>query len=168
MAEEFNKLLDEYQANYVQFLTTGIPDYERAYKNAQTAIEKILDDKRQRVDKEKKDMKHFAASYKEDNEDLGRLFNSASTMYQDAQSIQDQFETAKQRYDQFTETPEPSKAVDVSNGYKLLLRIGVILILIPVLFLLGYYLIRQPTTVAGISSLPAINITSPSLSPMSR
>lgn len=166
MAEQFNKLLDEYQGNYVQFLTTGIPDYERAYKNAQTAIEQILDTKRQRVDKEKKDMKHFATSYKDDNEDLGGLFDSASTMYQDAQSIQDEFETAKQRYDQFTKSPAPPKAIDVTNGYKLLLRIGLILILIPVLFLLGYYLIRQPT-ISGVG-LPNINITSPSLSPMTR
>lgn len=166
MAEEFNKLLDEYQGNYVQFLTTGIPDYERAYKNAQNAIEKILDSKRQRVDKEKKDMKHFAKSYKEDNEDLNGLFDSASTMYQDAQSIQDNYETARQRYNQFTEKPEPSKAVDVTNGYKLLFRIGLILIMIPVLFLLGYYFIREPTL--PVVDLPAINITSPSLSPMSR
>lgn len=163
--EEFNKLLDEYQGNYVQFLTTGIPDYERAYKNAQDAIEKILMGKQQQVDKEKKDTQYFAKSYKQDNEDLTGLFNSASTMYQDAQSIQDNFETAKQRYAEFTKTPEPPKAVDVSNGYKLLLRIGIIFILIPVLFLLGYYLIQQPDS-SSILSSPTLS--SPILSPQVR
>ena len=138
--EDFNKLLEEYSGNYVQFLTTGLPDYERAYKNARNSIEKILLDKRERVDKEKRDMKHFANSYKEDNDELSNIFDSASTMYKDAQTIEDSYETSKQRYKEFTSKPETPKAVDVSNGYQLLLRIGIILILIPILFLLGFYL----------------------------
>lgn len=180
MMEEFNKLLDEYQGNYVQFLTTGISDYKRAYKNAQDAIEKILDDKRQKIEKEKKDMKHFASSYKTDNDELSGLFDSASTMYQDAQKIQDGYETSKQRYNQFTENVNPPKAIDVSNGYKLLLRIGIIFILIPVLFMLGYYFIKEPSIAStpnisslGTSSLPtpnfpSLSISSPPLTPISR
>lgn len=157
--EEFNKLLDEYQGNYVQFLMTGIPDYERAYKNARDSIEKILGTKRERVDKEKGDMKHFTKSYKQDNEDLGGLFDTASAMYQDAQSIQDNYETAKQRYNEFTDKPEPLKAVDVSNGYKLLFRIGLILILIPVLFLLGFYFVKDTSSYTS-TNVPNIQITS--------
>lgn len=155
--ETFNKLLDEYSGNYVQFLTTGISDYERAYKNARDLIEKTLDEKRLQVDKEKRDMKYFSETYTNDNEQLSGLFDSASDMFKDAQKIQDTFETAKQRYTDFTSTPEPPKVINVSNGYNLLLRIGIILVLLPILFIFGFYM--TTTTV----SPPPIILTLPSL-----
>lgn len=157
--EEFNKLLEEYSGNYVQFLTTGLPDYERAYKNARDLIETKLTEKRQAVEKEKKDMKHFAESYKDDNDQLSGMFDSASAMYTDAQELQDGYETSKQRYKEFTALPETPKAVDVSNGYKLLLRIGIILIMIPVIFILGYYLITSPSTLTE-APLSSLDLTS--------
>jgi hypothetical protein len=155
--EEFNKLLEEYRGNYVQFLTTGIPDYERAYKNAQNAIEGVLVNMGKRVEKEKKDMKHFSKSYAQDNNELENLYNSASAMYTDAQTIQDNYETSKQQYNQFIDNPTPSSAVDVTNGYNLLLRIGIILVLIPVLFVVGYYIVSQPSQPA-----PTYTISLPS------
>jgi len=155
--ETFNKLLDEYSGNYVQFLTTGISDYERAYKNARDLIEKTLDEKRLQVDKEKRDMKYFSETYTNDNEQLSGLFDSASDMFKDAQKIQDTFETAKQRYTDFTSTPEPPKVINVSNGYNLLLRIGIILVLLPILFIFGFYM--TTTTVSS----PPIILTLPSL-----
>jgi CRISPR/Cas system CMR-associated protein Cmr5 small subunit len=149
MTEEFNKLLEEYQGNYVQFVTTGISDYERAYKNAQTAIETILNNKREQVEKEKKDMKYFANSYKQDNEDLSGLFDSASAMYQDAQSIQDNYETSKTRYDTFT---EKAPMIDIVNGYKLLFRIGIIFIIIPCVFLFMYYIVKSTSQTSTMPS----------------
>jgi hypothetical protein len=163
------RLLEEYSGNYVQFLTTGIPDYERAYKNAQTAIEKLLEDKRQQVDKEKRDMKHFAETYTKDNQDLSKLIDSASEMYENAQDIQDKFETSKQRYSEFTSdrsSTTSNKPVDVSNGYKLLFRIGLILILLPILFVFGYYIITDTSSYTT-PGLPSITITSPTLGAMS-
>jgi hypothetical protein len=157
--ESFNKLLDEYSGNYVQFLTTGIADYERAYKNAQNLIEKTLDEKRQQVDKEKRDMKHFAESYRDDNKELSGMFNSASDMYKDAQKIQDKFETSKQRYADFTRTHDPSKAINISNGYNLLLRIGIILVLLPLLFAFGVYMITGTSVSTSQSIIPTAMAT---------
>jgi len=157
--ETFNKLLDEYSGNYVQFLTTGISDYERAYKNARDLIEKTLDEKRLQVDKEKRDMKYFSETYTNDNEQLSGLFDSASDMFKDAQKIQDTFETAKQRYTDFTSTPEPPKVINVSNGYNLLLRIGIILVLLPILFIFGFYMttttVSSPSIIPTLPSLPS-------------
>jgi hypothetical protein len=141
--ETFEKLLDEYKSNYVQFLTTGAQEYKRAYSLAQSNIEDMLQEKQALVDKEKSDMKHFAGSYKQDNDTISDLYDTSYTMFKDAQKIQDSYETAKDRYDAKV---DPPKSIDFSTGYAILMRIGILLITVPVFFAIAYFM---PSKVTG-------------------
>lgn len=139
--DEFNQLLEQYKTQYLQFLSTGDPSFKSAYQNAQTAIEKAISSKREVVDSEKKAMKHFADSYQKQNAELETLAGGVSSMIGDAQSLHDAYLTSKQRYDMWTENAKAPAAppVDVSIGYSILLRIGIFLVLVPILVLVGYY-----------------------------
>lgn len=160
--EEFNKILEEYRGNYIQFLTTGIPEYKTAYQRAQDIIEKLLQEKQEQVLKEKKDMKHFVESYKRDNEELTSLYDAGTSMKKDAQEIQDEYITSKNRYSEFTKKPEIPAKVDLTNGYTILLRIGIIFIILPVLFFLGYFLgVSSPTQTITTLASPQLVALSP-------
>jgi hypothetical protein len=134
--------LDEYKSNYIQFLTTGTQAYRRAYELAQSNVEDMLREKQALVDKEKSDMKQFAGSYKKDNDKMSDLYDTTYTMFKDAQKIQDSYETAKERYDA---RDTPAKAYDFSLGYAILMRIGILLIVIPVFFAIAYFMPSKVT-----------------------
>ena len=137
--ENFNKLLDEYKNQYLQFLSTGSAEFKTAYQRAMDAIESAITEKREQVDTEKKAMKHFAATYKKDNEELADTLNTASAMTEDAQEIHDEYEGSKNRFDEWTSGYKaPSVTYDVSNGYGIMMRFGIFLILLPILILVGY------------------------------
>ena len=127
--EQFNRLLDEYKTQYLFFLTSGEQKYKDAYNAVLTRIEEMISEKQAKVDAEKHTMKQFASSYKQDKQ----------TDTIDAQSLHDEYITSKVRYDTWTEQPVlDSPAIDVTNGYNILWRIGVCLIVLPVLVLVGY------------------------------
>lgn len=134
----FNKLLDEYKSNYVQYISTGSQDFKKAYENARNAIHEIISRKQAAVDKERESMKHFAGAYKKDGESLGELQNRAGEMYSSAQNIQDKYETSKKRYDNWLKN-EPSQPIDYTNGYAILWRIGLAGLLLLFIFGISFY-----------------------------
>jgi hypothetical protein len=127
--EEFNRLLQEYKNHYLEFLSSGDQQFKTAYQRAYDAIESAIDSKRKSVESEKRALSHFVDSYKKTNETLG------SDLVVDAQKVQDSYETSKQRYDAWTESPQaPPPPVNVGNAYYILIRLGCILILLPLLY----------------------------------
>lgn len=137
--DEFNKLLDQYKTLYLQFLSSGDAQYKRGYENAYEAIEKTLASKQSEVDSEKRDLQRFASSYEQSNADLQDITKGASGIVRDAQQLHDEYETSKERYDFWTAYPPPAQSnVDVSVGYAILLRIGIFMMLLPILVYVGY------------------------------
>jgi hypothetical protein len=97
-------------------------------------------------------MKHFVGAYKEDGDALGEMQDRAGKMYKNAQKIQDNYETSKQRYDNWVKTEDPSPVIDYTNGYGILWRIGSIALCIIMLFWVGYYnpsIATQPWSTAA-------------------
>jgi dsDNA-specific endonuclease/ATPase MutS2 len=137
--EQFNKLLEEYKGNYIQFLATGSAEYQRAYKKAQDFIEKALTQKRSVVEKEAEDMQHYTQSFKQDNSALSSMYDMGTDMYKDADQVQDQFEASKTRYDMINTIGDKGNKINVALGYAILWRVAIVILLIPVLVLLGYY-----------------------------
>jgi len=138
--EAFNRLLNEYKNQYLQFLATGEESYKQAYTRVLEQIDETVSAKREAVDSEKKAMQHFAKSYAESNAGLAGLVDAADQKAQDAQQIHDAYVTSKNRYELWTESPSaPAKApIDTSTGYAILLRVGIFLILLPILLFVGY------------------------------
>lgn len=152
--ENFNKLLDEYKTQYLQFLSTGSAEFKTASSKVMEAIESAISEKREAVDAEKKAMKHFAATYQKNNEELADTMNTASAMTEDAQEIHDEYEGSKNRYDVWTSGFRPPAAtVDVSNGYGVMLRFGIFLILLPILMLIAYLTPRGGEATRALSSV---------------
>jgi len=137
--EQFNKLLEEYKGNYIQFLATGSAEYQRAYKKAQDFIEKALTQKRSVVEKEAEDMQHYTQSFKQDNSALSSMYDMGTDMYKDADKVQDQFEASKTRYDMINVIGDKGNKINVALGYAILWRVATVILLIPVLVLVGYY-----------------------------
>lgn len=162
--EEFNQILNEWKDKYVQFITTGDENDKQAYQNAQSAIEQAISTKRSRVENEQAAMKQFANSYTKSNADLNAAVGSAQSLVDNAQDLHDQYVTSKDRFDEWTEAPQtPAKpTLDVSNGYAILLRVGIFLILLPVLLFIGYL---APTGMFGATQGASNILLSPALSP---
>jgi hypothetical protein len=167
----FEKMMDEYKSNYVQFVTTGNDAYRTAYKNAQDAIDKMLTARQEEVKSQKADMQQFVQSYQTGNDEMGEEYNKAAELHENAQKIADEYEAAKNRYDLYNENSPKLPTIDISNGYAMILRIGIVLILIPIMFLVAFW---SPQMNPFASSMSAVrpgqpfemNITSPMLSPM--
>jgi hypothetical protein len=135
----FNKLLDEYKSNYVQFVTTGNQQFQKAYENARNAVQDIISGRRAAVEKERSDMKHFVKAYKKDGDSLGELQDRAGGLYKNAQTIQDSYETSKKRYDNWLKNEEPSQPIDYTNGYGILWRVGLLALLLLFIFGISFY-----------------------------
>ena len=167
----FEKMMDEYKSNYVQFVTTGNDAYRTAYKNAQDAIDKMLTARQEEVKSQKADMQQFVQSYQTGNDEMGEEYNKAAELHENAQKIADEYDAAKNRYDLYNENSPKLPIIDISNGYAMILRIGIVLILIPIMFLVAFW---SPQMNPFASSMSAVrpgqpfemNITSPMLSPM--
>ena len=165
----FEKMMDEYKSNYIQFVTTGNEAYKTAYKNAQDAIDRMLTARQDEVKSQKSDMQHFVDSYQNGNDDMGNEYDRAAELHTSAQKISDDYEAAKNRYDLYTENSPKLPIIDISNGYAMILRLGIVLILIPIMFLVGFWS-PQMNPFASSALRPGqpfeMNITSPMLSPM--
>lgn len=137
--EQFNKLLDEFRSNQLQFLSTQRPEYKKAARIAQSAIEDALTAKQEVVNQQRRDMKHYTTSYSEGTKELFTLVDQADDMRGDAQKLMDNYERSKTRYEAWSEKPDPGSVVDYANGYGILWRVGVLMILLPFVVLLGFY-----------------------------
>jgi hypothetical protein len=137
--EEFNKLLNEYKTQYIQFVSTGDTQFKTAADKVMTAIEEAVQTKQTQVDSDKKAMNHFAASYAKGNQDLSDTIEDAQQRIQNAQDIHDEYVASKERYNAWTENPIVTPPyIDLSVGYAILLRIGVFLVLFPLFVYVGY------------------------------
>lgn len=155
MAEQFNRLLDEYKNQYLQFLSTGDDAAKRAYQATLDAIEAAISEKRESVDSEKRAMKHFAASYQADKDALEDTVARGQDVAQSAQDIMDDYQEAKARYDQALQRPAH---VDLSVGYAVLARIGAFLLLLPLVLLAAYYSVSFVRSVP--TPTPSLNLPS--------
>lgn len=159
--ERFNKLLDEFRSNQLQFLTTQRPEYQKAAKISQSAIEDALMKKQETVTQQRRDMKHFSDSYSEGNKELFTLVESAGDMRGNAQKMMDKYETSKTRYETWSEKPTSGSVVDYAIGYGILWRVGIVMILFPVLILLAFYSPQLYQNVTSSSSSWFGSMTSP-------
>lgn len=120
------KLLEEYKTQYSQFMTTGISAHKTAYERIQDKIESLLAQKQQELDNGKGVMKHFADGYASTHQDISEL--SA------LKTVHDEYEESKSRYLEWSENvPE----LDPSKGFGILLRIGILMLVVPVLVLIS-------------------------------
>jgi hypothetical protein len=162
----FENLLNEYKSNYTQFLSTGNAAYKTAYMNAQEAIDKAILARQKEVEDQKRDMNRFTESYQEGNSELSDMYDSASGMFMNAQQIEDTYRGAKQRYDQLVSPESGEPTLNLSNGYAFILRFGLVLILLPILFLIGYWspqIKAAATTALGnVASTVTSAVTAPS------
>jgi len=129
---EFDRLLEEYKNMYLQFLVTGLPNYKTAYKLAQENIEKAISDKQSELEHHEKSMKQFTENYKKDNDDIQKLNKISSQMLENADEIHDKYEASKKRFYAEKESVVEAR-IDFSTAYSILLRIGIIIMLIPIL-----------------------------------
>ena len=163
--EEFNKLLDEYKNQYLNFLSSGSAEAKTAYQRVMQGIEEAISTKREQVESEKRAMKHFAGSYKKDNDELKNTVETANELSQNAQQINDEYVESQKRFDEWTSSPTPkAETVDVSNGYSIMLRVGIFLLMLPILFFIGMYTPlfgQQPSSVFSVST-PSTPFFSPS------
>lgn len=160
----FEDLLNEYKLNYTQFLSTGNSAYKTAYLNAQQAIDKAILDRQKEVEDQKRDMNQFTESYQEGNSELSDVYDSASGLFNNAQQIEDTYRGAKQRYEQLVSPESGEPTLNLSNGYAFILRFGLVLILLPLLFFIGYW---SPTIRAAVTStVSAATGTSAMASPL--
>jgi hypothetical protein len=161
----FEEMLNEYKSNYVQFVTTGIEAYRTAYKTAQDALEQMVGNRQKEVEAQKADMQKFAESYQEGNAEMGTEYDKAAELHSSAQKIEDEYVGAKNRYDMYKDKTPDLPIVDVSNGYAMILRLGIILFIIPIMFLIGFWSPQMnPFASAVRPGAPfTMNITSPAL-----
>lgn len=138
--DQFNKLLDEYRSNQIKFLTTQRPEYQKAAKIAQTAVEDAIAEKQEGVTQQRRDMAHYVKSHAEGTKELFTLVEQAEDMRGDAQKMMDSYETSKGRYDAWSANPAVSaSAIDYDNGYAILWRVGLAMLLFLVLMFLAFY-----------------------------
>ena len=161
---DFDKALDLYKSNYTQFLSTGNTAYKTAYMNAQEAIDKAILARQNEVEDQKRDMNRFTESYQEGNSELSDVYDSASGLFQNAQQIEDTYRGAKKRYDQLISPASGEPTLNVSNGYAFLLRFGLVLILLPVLFFIGYWSPQIKAAVTTSASAVSAALIAPSSS----
>ena len=138
-SENFEKLLDQYRSNQLQFLTTQRPEYKKAADLAEAAVQDALTKKQDTVNKQRKTMTGFASEYEDGNRELFTLADRANDMRGDTQRLVDKYETSKQRYDFWSEKPPEGGTIDYANGYGILWRVGVIMLILPILVLVGFY-----------------------------
>jgi hypothetical protein len=137
--DQFNKLLDEYRSNQLKFLTTQRPEYQKAAKIAQTAVEDAIAEKQEGVTQQRRDMAHYVKSHAEGTKELFTLMDQAVDMRGDAQKMMDSYETSKGRYDAWSASPVTGGKIDYDNGYAILWRVGLAMLLFLVLMLVGFY-----------------------------
>jgi hypothetical protein len=62
MDSQFNSLMNSYNSNYVQYKVTGKKAYETAYNSAKQGLESILNNFKEQVGSEKKEIADFYKS----------------------------------------------------------------------------------------------------------
>jgi hypothetical protein len=125
----------------------------------------MVGNRQKEVEAQKADMQKFAQSYQEGNDEMGSEYDKAAELHASAQKIEDEYLGAKNRYDMYKQKTPDLPRVDVSNGYAMILRLGIILFIIPIMFLIGFWSPQMnPFASAVRPGAPfTMNITSPAM-----
>jgi hypothetical protein len=151
-SENFEKLLGQYRSNQLQYLTTQRPEYKKAADIAERAVQDALTKKQILVEDQRKAMTGFASEYASSHKELFTLADQANDMRGDTQKLVDKYETSKQRYDFWSEKPPTGSTIDYANGYGILWRVGIIMLIVPILILVGFYSPQLYELGVGVSS----------------
>jgi hypothetical protein len=86
------------------------------------------------------------------------MYDSGTSMYKDADRLQDEFTTSKNRYDLWTSNGPTGPVLDLSVGYAILLRMGIVLLTLPILFVFGYILAKEQGPMSLSNYVPNYNM----------
>jgi len=137
--QRFNKLLDEYRTNSLEYVTTQRPEYKNAADIAERAVQDALTKKQEAVIQQRKDMQSFATSYEEGQKELFTIRERGEDMRGDTQKLIDKYETSKQRYDAWSDNPLAPSTINYNLGYGILWRLGIIMLLLPTIMFVGFF-----------------------------
>jgi hypothetical protein len=137
--QRFNKLLDEYRTNSLEYVSTQRPEYKNAADIAERAVQDALTKKQEAVIQQKKDMQSFATSYEEGQKELFTIRERGEDMRGDTQKLIDKYETSKQRYDAWSDNPLAPSTINYNLGYGILWRLGIIMLLLPTIMFIGFF-----------------------------
>jgi hypothetical protein len=135
---KFRKLLDGYRDNYLQFVSTGSQQYKDASQTILGEIQGTIDSRRQQAESEKSLLGSFLQSYKENQAQLDSIESKSTQKLSDIQSIQNEYAAAQERYNQMDKPITPS-VENYQRGYDIVLRLGILLVIMVVFFLVGYF-----------------------------
>lgn len=144
---KFRKLLDGYRDAYLQFVTTGSQQFKDASKTILDQITATIDARRQQYEGETKVLGSFLNEYKTTQQGLDVLGEKSAQSLKDIESVRDEYAAAQERYQQLEGDGDvPATIVNAQRGYDIVLRLGILLVVLVVLFFVGYFF---PTETLG-------------------
>lgn len=92
---EFDKVVKDYRDNYINFMTTGKPEYKTAYLSAQAQIEKYIKDAEAKIKSDADYMDKFIQQYAGSSTKLQGYKNQAEMVLNTGPGIGDQYRMEK-------------------------------------------------------------------------
>lgn len=135
--EQFQSLLNSYRSNYMQYVVTGQGAYKTAYEKVYDQIEQMIQARAQQVNNEKTAASQFLNNFKQDNDEIQGMRDQVHSMVEDVQQTKNQYESAKSRYENTDVLTSLSPKNEIGLG--IVLRLGILILLIPIFFILGYF-----------------------------
>jgi membrane-associated HD superfamily phosphohydrolase len=134
---DFESLLGQYRDNYLQYVTTGTPQYKSAYQTVLDAITSAIQSKKEQAVSEQSVMSSFMDDYKKNQDAIQSMEDQSADTMDSIQKVTDGYASAEERYKSLDTTASVSPGTQ--RGLSMLLRVGIILLLIPLFFLIGYF-----------------------------
>ena len=134
---DFESLLGQYRDNYLQYVTTGTPQYKSAYQTVLDAITSAIQSKKEQAVSEQSVMSSFMDDYKKNQDAIQSMEDQSADTMDSIQKVTDGYASAEERYKSLGTTDSVSPGTQ--RGLSMLLRVGIILLLIPLFFLIGYF-----------------------------
>lgn len=96
----FAQAINVYQTNYVQYRTTGRPEFKIAYENAQRWIETHLRQMNTAIETDSRTISKFVTDYTNTNPELTQLQKRFATIRKEGPAAQDAYTTIKRVNDE--------------------------------------------------------------------
>lgn len=143
----FRTLLDQYRDSYLQFVTTGSQSYKDAYEKILTEITNAISGRKKQYADETAVLNRFMDEYGKSQSEIEDLEKTGQSSVNDIQAIADDHAAAKDRYTFFDKcgggggTPSGGQPATLAfqRGFEIALRLGIMIIVIIVLFIVGYF-----------------------------
>lgn len=126
---DYQKALELYRKNYLEYKTTGESTYKIAYQNAETWIKLYLEKLQKRVDDDSTYVDKFLEDYERSNPEMMEMQKKMKIIQDKAPKLQQQYETEKLA----TQPPPPP---DMTSFY---IRGGVIAGVLGVMAALSFF-----------------------------